>query len=144
MRRVSPEPNSGCWLWEGSQNGNGYGHIGLGGTGGGNGLVHRLMWELHNGTVPDGLWVLHRCDVRACCNPDHLFLGTPLDNMQDMHAKGRGRIETGPASIAAQTHCRAGHPYTEASTYLWRGRRYCRVCRNASQRQFQAARRGAV
>jgi hypothetical protein len=133
-RYVSPEPNSGCWLWEGAQNTGGYGKMGMGGAGAGTDLVHRLMWEQHRGPVPPNRWVLHRCDMRACCNPDHLFLGTALDNMRDMHAKGRGRIEAGPASVAARTHCKNGHEYSDVNTYRWRGIRYCRTCRRENQR----------
>jgi hypothetical protein len=87
-----PEPNSGCWLWTGFDNGKGYGllsirnrakreHYNL--------LAHRVSWVLHNGEVPAGALVLHKCDVRCCVNPDHLFLGSPQDNTQDMIAKGR-------------------------------------------------------
>jgi hypothetical protein len=53
--------------------------------------THRLAWEAAFGPVPDGLCVLHKCDNRRCCNPNHLFLGTRCDNMKDMAAKGRAR-----------------------------------------------------
>lgn len=51
--------------------------------------AHRASWELHNGPVPEGLMVLHHCDVRNCVNPEHLFLGTNKDNLEDCARKGR-------------------------------------------------------
>src|SRR3989304_7863892 len=77
-----------CWQWLGSvqwqKNGRkgGYGHSG-------SRLAHRRAWAIANGPIPDKLCVLHRCDNPGCCNPDHLFLGSLLDNNRDMIAKGR-------------------------------------------------------
>lgn len=86
----------GCWEWTGSTNPSGYGELGLGGRHEGLVAAHRLSWELHVGPIPDGLWVLHRCDNPPCCNPDHLFLGTRTDNVRDMYAKGRrGLVDNG-------------------------------------------------
>lgn len=95
----------GCWLWVGSKNDDGYGRLQLNGGGGSSqprrcGAAHRISWALANGEVPAGLSVLHRCDVPACCNPAHLFLGTQADNVRDMYAKGRNR-NVGPLGEAA-------------------------------------------
>ena len=54
-----------------------------------------MSWQLTHGPIPEGLWVLHRCDNRKCVRPDHLFLGTSLENNRDMYAKGRGRPPVG-------------------------------------------------
>lgn len=54
--------------------------------------MHRVMYELTNGEIPEGIHVLHKCDVRCCGNPDHLFLGTNLENIRDSQAKGRKSI----------------------------------------------------
>lgn len=79
----------GCWVWTGARNAQGYGRMTAGSRGAGYLRAHRVSWELANGPVPKGLWVLHRCDNPPCVNPAHLWLGTRLDNMRDCSAKGR-------------------------------------------------------
>ena len=89
--KIVPIPESGCWMWTGGANDKGYGlyrtrtKTNLPRT------VHRLAWIFHKGEIPHGLYVCHKCDVRCCVNPNHLFLGTQRDNLRDMVRKGRGR-----------------------------------------------------
>lgn len=87
--RVELIPFDNCWHWIGGQNNWGYGVLNKGGKKAGNILAHQLSYEVHKGDRK-GLCVLHKCDVRTCVNPYHLFLGTRRENMLDMWAKGRG------------------------------------------------------
>lgn len=82
------EKTETCWLWTGAMDKDGYGLFSTYWPKKQN-RVHRYLFELFNGPVPDHMNVLHKCDVRRCCNPDHLFLGTHLDNIKDMDKKHR-------------------------------------------------------
>jgi hypothetical protein len=85
------DKTEGCWSWKGKKK-NGYGAFSKGAKKDGDFLAHRFSWMLHNSQeIPEGLFVMHKCDNPECTNPEHLTLGTPKENTQDMIAKGRKR-----------------------------------------------------
>ena len=79
------DESTGCWNWK-KTSGRRYGSMWLDDK---RQQAHRASWQLHIGEIPEGLCVLHKCDNTKCVNPNHLFLGTQTDNMQDMVKKGR-------------------------------------------------------
>lgn len=84
--RIEIIPISGCWIWTGNLDKDGYGELKYRYK---KYRTHRLAWTLFHGEIPKSLCVLHRCDVPCCVNPDHLFVGTLNDNNKDMAKKGR-------------------------------------------------------
>jgi HNH endonuclease len=78
---------TGCWGWRKKPLKTGYGALYIGKRK--LASAHRISWIIHRGEIPDKLFVLHKCDNRICTNPDHLFLGTHIDNMRDMVSKNR-------------------------------------------------------
>ena len=96
---ISPEPNSGCWLWAGGGNYAGYGMYKVRGK---TMHAHRHSYSIaHPHEDISGKVIMHKCDNRACVNPDHLASGSQSDNVQDMLRKGRGNYAKG------ETHCNA-------------------------------------
>ena len=119
---------SGCWVWPGSRSVNGYGQTHFEGR---HWRLHRWMFSFAVRPIPPGMNVLHKCDNRACCNPDHLWLGTQRENVQDCIDKNRH-----PQLV--KTHCPRGHEYTPENTLHLAGRmvgkRNCKACSRISSR----------
>lgn len=90
IRRQTKIDKNGCWIWQGGSAANGYGMCYVQRIRANRG-AHRVAWEVFNGQIPEGMNVCHRCDTPKCCNPDHLFLGSALDNVRDKIEKGRHR-----------------------------------------------------
>jgi hypothetical protein len=84
-----PEPNSGCWLWVSFTHRGGHGTI-YDASKGRKVFAHRASWELHRGTIPPGMCVLHKCDTASCVNPDHLYVGDQQQNVRDREERSRG------------------------------------------------------
>ncbi len=84
--KVSKGDGDACWAWTGARDHADYGSIKVDGKRVGS---HRVAWTLECGPIPDGIGVLHKCDVPSCVRPSHLFLGTHQENMGDRNAKRR-------------------------------------------------------
>jgi DNA-binding XRE family transcriptional regulator len=97
QERFTVDKTTGCWMWIAGASSEGYGVMLFEGEK----KAHRVSWIIHNGSIPTGLHVLHKCDTPACVNPKHLFLGTHQDNMADLRCKGRARGAVGEANHGA-------------------------------------------
>lgn len=121
----------GCWEWTGTAP-NGYGQIRLGGLEDGKARVHRLVYEMLVGPIPDGLTIDHLCRNKLCCNPAHLEAVTIRENIL--------RSDGITAKSARKTHCANGHPLTGYNVAIRNrpgGGRRCRTC----MREFMRAKR---
>jgi len=113
-----------CLNWQGYRNPAGYGQITVNMKGW---LLHRYVFTQFSGPIPDGLIVMHKCDNPACCNPDHLLLGTHGHNVRDKEAKGRGNqgSQNGQAKLTNEQVLEIRQAYTGARGELASlGRKY--------------------
>lgn len=114
-----------CWLWTGYTD-KGYGRLSIQDRPGLH--AHRVMYQELVGPIPEGMHLDHLCRVRNCVNPDHLEPVTPLEN-----------VRRSPLTHGSETHCPSGHPYDDENTIRYRGRRYCRACRDRRNAARKAA-----
>ena len=139
-----PEPNSGCWLWIGADDGrNGYGRVNPSKYG--QRQAHRVMYELDKGPIPEGLVIDHKCHTPCCVNPDHMEPVTQIENMR------RGRYREGLAlggkasgsKKSARTHCKNGHERNKENTRLRvsDNTQECRVCAKLKERRRRLQRK---
>ncbi len=128
--RYIPEPNSGCWLWEGHLNQDGYGTLGIH-------QAHRVAWKLLCGPIRSDHDIDHLCRNRCCVNPAHLEPVTTRVNVL--------RGQNFSAFYAVRTHCDAGHPY-DGDNLIYRkdGGRRCRQCKRDAGRSFMRRKRSAL
>lgn len=133
--RFIPEPMSGCWLWIGSYDRNGYGRFW---ADGGHTQAHIISYEEENGPVPEGLELDHKCRVRCCVNPQHLEPVTHAENILRGLAPG-----IAGSWFRDRTHCPQGHPYDDANTHHCHrigvngkvhAHRNCRMCARLAAR----------
>lgn len=118
-----------CWPWLRAKQGFGHGVVRVP-TLSRNVPAHRVAWWLANGRQPQSdMYVLHTCDNPPCCNPAHLYEGTPADNVRDIYERGRSWAQNA-------THCHKGHEWSEENTLPREGGRFvegrrCRACAEA-------------
>lgn len=135
-KKVSPEPNSGCWLWIGACDKTGYGRIVAARPNRVSMAAHRMSYEALIGKFDKSLDIDHLCRVRCCVNPDHLEPVTRQENLR------RGTKPRHPN--CDKTHCPQGHPYEGDNLFVDRGKRHCMTCKRKYQREYARAKRKRI
>lgn len=115
--KVDKKGDNECWEWQGAKSGGGYEYFGKCPTK----RAHRVSYELTNGIIEEGLWVLHKCDNPARVNPNHLFLGDRSDNTRDAAKKGRILGEKAGGSKLSDLQVREIKDMWKTSVYTQRG-----------------------
>ena len=129
---IGERSGDGCWEWDGGRTASGYGAVSIDGR---QHKVSRLVLGLPRAIGKQGPWALHRCDNPPCCNPEHLYVGTPTDNNRDTIRRQR-RKDT------RKTHCKRGHELTTENSWptyqngVITGRR-CRQCKREHNKQSE-------
>jgi hypothetical protein len=143
---------SGCWHWGGTKNNKGYGVIGFSENKKSRPqFVHRVVAKIAYGPIPAGMIVCHHCDVRRCCNPAHLYIGTHADNSRDAVQRGR-LVNVMCMQNTAKTHCPQGHEYAGRNLIFHkrnapnvnRTYRTCRACHLIAVRKWRERKRLAI
>lgn len=137
--KVSPEPNSGCWLWTAYATPLGYGKFGVTRKAGMS-LAHRHAYEVLVGEIPKGLVLDHLCRTPCCVNPAHLEPVTIAENTRRSPIiKNNGQLQR------ERTHCPKGHPYAGDNLFIRAcgRRRECRECQRRVSRDYQRSKRAA-
>ena len=135
--KVSPEPNSGCWLWIGAIGRGGYGELRTGRRGMLQAKAHRVAYELYKGPIPNGLQLDHLCRIPSCVNPYHLEAVTLAENIR----RGLLGILSGQwkrPELKRKSHCVHGHQLYGENLLVWRGLHLCRACRAAKWKRSKA------
>lgn len=132
MERIIKDEN-GCWIWIGSRSKFGYGQVSYKGR---HWKMHRLMYTLLVGEISNNSLCCHKCDIPECCNPEHIFLGTYMDNMQDCISKDRMNPKRRRGHF--KTICKNGHIFTEGNYYLnKKGCKVCHICQRDNINRFK-------